>query len=325
MSKLAQDAADFKATMHRQNYTSWHSNPAPALDTHSPGDAPTSLQKKKRPKSNIVYSQPADTGTGTNVNTQLLYAVNHLKSTHNPMRLQDIALLTNTPLDTDPLLLEKFKSHSKIHFDSKTQLYSYKHDFSFRSKPALLTEIQRQTRKGSGISVRALKDSWKEAPMAIDELEKEGEVLCTRTVKDGQLRMVFWNEVKPKEMGEGILVEQEFLDLWHELKVPNDVDLLKQLENEGLQATNAEQTAPKAPTVKKKGKRGGAPRQRQVRITNTHLKGEIDLSRDYPVPCTIYPSLSKGNHHSVGFELINFRLAFKNTIGSGEVELCRRL
>jgi len=217
------------------------------------------------------------------------------------MRLQDIALLTNTPLDTDPLLLEKFRSHSKIHFDSKTHLYSYKHDFSFRSKPALLTEIQRQTRKGSGISVRALKESWKEAPTAIDELEKEGEVLCTRTVKDGQLRMVFWNEIKPKEMGEGMLVEKEFLDLWHELKIPNDVDLLKQLENgaslplslllsidyrytEGLQATNAEQSAPKAPIVKKKGKKGGAPRQRQVRITNTHLRGEIDLSKDYPVP-----------------------------------------
>jgi len=27
----------------------------------------------------IVYSQPADTGTGSNVNTQLLYAVKHLK------------------------------------------------------------------------------------------------------------------------------------------------------------------------------------------------------------------------------------------------------
>jgi hypothetical protein len=26
-----------------------------------------------------VYSQPADTGTGNNVNTQLVYAVNHLK------------------------------------------------------------------------------------------------------------------------------------------------------------------------------------------------------------------------------------------------------
>jgi transcription initiation factor TFIIE subunit beta len=28
---------------------------------------------------NIVYSQPADTGTGTHVNTQLVYAVSHLK------------------------------------------------------------------------------------------------------------------------------------------------------------------------------------------------------------------------------------------------------
>jgi len=81
------------------------------------------------------------------------------------------------------------------------------------------------------------------------------------------------------------------------LKVPNDVDLLKQLASgklclcfaflvltifpEGLQVTAAETAVPKAPTTKKKGKKGGAPRQRQVRITNTHLKGEIDLQKDY--------------------------------------------
>ena len=53
---------------------------------------------------------------------------------------------------------------------------------------------------------------------------------------------------------------------------------------EGLQATAAETLIPRAPTTKKKGKRGGAPRQRQVRITNVHLKGEIDLSRDYVAP-----------------------------------------
>ena len=27
----------------------------------------------------IVYSQPADTGTGTDINTQIVYAVDHLK------------------------------------------------------------------------------------------------------------------------------------------------------------------------------------------------------------------------------------------------------
>lgn len=112
----------------------------------------------------------------------------------------------------------------------------------------MLTEIQRQTRKGGGIPVRALKESWKEAPAAIEELEKEGEVLVTRTAKDGQLRMVFWNEIKPTEDSGGMPVEKgrldfatlstyaslnarasEFIDLWHSLKVPNDVDLLRQL------------------------------------------------------------------------------------------------
>lgn len=127
------------------------------------------------------------------------------------MRLQDIAIVTETPLDTDSALLEKFKNHDRILYDPKTDLYSYKHEYTFRNKAALLTEIQRQTRKGGGISVRTLKESWKEAPQAIEELEKEGEVLVTRTVKDGQLRMVFWNEIKPTEENGGLAVEKGVL------------------------------------------------------------------------------------------------------------------
>ncbi|KAG7088705.1 hypothetical protein E1B28_012675 [Marasmius oreades] len=219
------------------------------------------------------------------MSTQLVYAVDHLKSTHNPMRLQDIAIYTDTDVDTNPILQEKFRNHDRVHWDPKTDLYSYKHEFNFRNKASLLTEIERQTKKGGGIPVRALKESWKEAPQAIEELEQEGDVLVTRTQKDGQLKMVFWNELKPSEEKGGLPVEKEFNDLWHGLKVPNEVDLLKQLQNEGLQATTAAQgPTTKAPTGKKKGKKGGAPRQRQVRITNTHLKGEIDLSKDYSGP-----------------------------------------
>jgi transcription initiation factor TFIIE subunit beta len=70
------------------------------------------------------------------------------------------------------------------------------HDYSFRSKAALLTEIQRSTRRGGGISVRTLKESWKDAPSAVEELETEGEVFVTRTLRDSQMRMVFWNELK---------------------------------------------------------------------------------------------------------------------------------
>ncbi|KAG1733074.1 uncharacterized protein EDB91DRAFT_1238667 [Suillus paluster] len=251
------DTDAFKQVLHRQDYTSWHSQP---ISLASTSDATSSATKKKRPKTTTVYSQPADTGTGTNANTQLVYAIDHLKSTHNPMRIQDIAIVTGTPLDTDMVLLQKFKSHDRIRWDTKTDLYSY--------RPALLTEIQRQTRKGGGIPDRALKESWKEAPQAIEELEKEGEALVTRTVKDGQLRMVFWNEIKPDDESGRKQVENEFFDLWYSLKVPND-------------ATAEETPIPKAlSNVKKKGKRA-APQQRQAKITNTHLKGEIDLSRDY--------------------------------------------
>ncbi|KAI0339059.1 transcription initiation factor IIE subunit beta [Trametopsis cervina] len=286
MSALAKDAAAFKSALGRQDYTSWHSQPPPLQPAASDmQDASGSSKKKKRQKIrvDVVYSQPADTGTGSNVNTQLLYAVNHLKSNGNPMRLQDLAIITNTPLDTDMVLLEKFKAHDRVIHDPRTDLYSYKHDFDVRNKASLLTEIKKHTKNGGGLSVRTLKESWKEAPQAIEELEKEGEVYVTRTLKDGQLRMVFWNEIRPDEEGEGTQVEKEFLDLWHSLQVPNEVDLLKQLANEGLQATAAETLAPKGPGTKKKGKKT-ATKQRQIRLTNTHLKGTIDLSKDYVAP-----------------------------------------
>ncbi|KAJ8461876.1 hypothetical protein ONZ51_g11262 [Trametes cubensis] len=289
MSGLARDAAAFKTALHRQDYTSWHSQPPGLQPQQPPAPAGDDSKKKKRPKSStsiLLDSSalgPADTGTGTNVNTQLVYLVNHLKQNGNPMRLQDLAILTNTPVDVDKVLLEKFKAHDRVIHDPKTDLYSYRHDFNVRNKAALLTEIQRQTRKGGGLSVRTLKESWKEAPQAIEELEKEGEVYVTRTLKDGQMRMVFWNEVKPTEEQGGMPVEKEFHDLWHGLEVPNDVDLLKALASEGLQATASAAPNVKPGAARKKGKKS-APRQRQVRITNTHLKGTIDLSRDYVAP-----------------------------------------
>ena len=53
---------------------------------------------------------------------------------------------------------------------------------------------------------------------------------------------------------------------------------------EGLQAAASDAAPIKAPQGKKKGKKS-APRQRQAKITNTHLKGTgIDLTKDYVAP-----------------------------------------
>jgi transcription initiation factor TFIIE subunit beta len=42
------------------------------------------------------------------------------------MRLEDLAIVTNTPLDTDSTLLERFRSHDRVEYNPKTDLFSYK-------------------------------------------------------------------------------------------------------------------------------------------------------------------------------------------------------
>ena len=42
------------------------------------------------------------------------------------MRLQELAIITDTPLMSDPVLLEKFKAHDRVVHDPKTDLYSYR-------------------------------------------------------------------------------------------------------------------------------------------------------------------------------------------------------
>jgi transcription initiation factor TFIIE subunit beta len=54
------------------------------------------------------------------------------------MRLQDIAIVTSTPLDTDKVLLEKFRAHDRVHWDPKTDLYSYKVPSLFQKRRRLI-------------------------------------------------------------------------------------------------------------------------------------------------------------------------------------------
>jgi transcription initiation factor TFIIE subunit beta len=52
------------------------------------------------------------------------------------MRLDDLAIRTQTPIDTDKVLLEKFRTHDRVEFDPKTNLYSFKVSLPYGSSPA---------------------------------------------------------------------------------------------------------------------------------------------------------------------------------------------
>lgn len=42
------------------------------------------------------------------------------------MRLEDLVIRTQTPIDTDKVLFEKFRAHDRVEFDPRTNLYSFK-------------------------------------------------------------------------------------------------------------------------------------------------------------------------------------------------------
>jgi len=63
------------------------------------------------------------------------------------------------------------------------------------SKDAIIHEIQKLSKRGAGVSVKVLKESWKGSAEAIKELEEEGHVLVVRAGKNDEknAKFVFWN------------------------------------------------------------------------------------------------------------------------------------
>ena len=61
MSSLAKDAAAFKSTLARQDYTSWHSNPAPPQPSGDVGGEESGeKKKKKKSKTSASFPSPPD-------------------------------------------------------------------------------------------------------------------------------------------------------------------------------------------------------------------------------------------------------------------------
>lgn len=70
------------------------------------------------------------------------------------------------------------------------------------SKEAIITEVQRHAKKGSGVSIKVLKESWKGSLDAVLELEEQGKVLVIRAGKDNNPKFVFWNTITQEQADE---------------------------------------------------------------------------------------------------------------------------
>lgn len=272
-----------------------------ALAGTAANTTPTKANKPKRPGEMLgagsaagpagadIYSQPALTGTGTELGTQMVYAVTHLKEKDRELSIRDIVdHLTRRPASDAEWteLVERLRQHPRVIWkpdpnltEQNTMSGTYVHKPlipGVRSKESLLEYLQKK-KDAMLVHVKDLEDGWPREKLypAITELERAHKILVLRTKKDNHPRYVWqddptlWNDVDP-----------EFQVMWHKANVPPAAEINRLLiqagqkpasEDPRLKIANAKIEKPKKKTGKKK-----APRN----LTNTHLKGHLSMFKD---------------------------------------------
>ncbi|CAG8586294.1 6103_t:CDS:2 [Paraglomus occultum] len=233
---------------------------------------PSTSSKKKNKKP--VYSQPADTGTVKHTLSQLHKVINFLKErVDSPQSAEDLKNHQIADITANDELYKLMINNEKIEYDAMNGTFKYKPEFMIRSSEDLLQLLyERKDSKPCGMHFKDLADSYVDVTTSIQELEKESRILVIRLMKDNSPRLMFWNDV-----GENTTMDKEFVDMFHKVKTPDDVDLKVELQKAGLQtmAILENKATGEIKPKQRKRKQGN----RKIKITNTHL--DLDLTKDY--------------------------------------------
>ncbi|RAO68937.1 uncharacterized protein BHQ10_004949 [Talaromyces amestolkiae] len=243
--------------------------------TSTPG---TPGPARRHEPANVVYSQPADTGTGKDIMTNVLYAIQKMKEKNAPLTFEDIVgYLSLQERRHDQGYVHALRSilqvHEKVNYDPSGAAgkgtFSFRPPHNIRSEEQLLQKLQSQTTM-TGILVKDLKEGWPGVEQAIDKLEQEGKLLVTRNKKDNHPKMVWAND--PSLMHK---FDDEFRQIWEKTKVPDQQQVIEDLEKAGMIPTNKNKVVKPRPKIEQKKTK--KPR-RTGKTTNTHMMG---ILRDY--------------------------------------------
>jgi transcription initiation factor TFIIE subunit beta len=261
-------------------------SPSPSVGSTTSAAAAGSLTPRRdrdTPVANIVYSQPALTGTGDSIISQMAYAVSWLRNKDEPQPCEAVLgylSATARPEKEQEYFVDQMRRHPQIQWIPDPALSeqtwrsgTYVHRPTIpnvKTKTQLLAHLQKKT-DASGVSVKDLKDGWPDCEAGINELEQEHRVLVIRAKKDGAARMVWLDD--PSLFHE---VDPELKVMWSRVEVPSTENIVARLvaaqqkpasEDPMLKAMQAPKTA-----KKKKVQR------RTNKSTNVHMQG---LLKDY--------------------------------------------
>ncbi|KAG0053399.1 hypothetical protein BGZ83_001165 [Gryganskiella cystojenkinii] len=225
-----------------------------------------SSSKKKKTE---VYSQPKDTGVGRHTMSLLYNAISYLKTVDEPQTVEDLKRKGKVDFDSAPELYDHLKKNDKVEYNARDGTFVYKPTYQIKSKEDLFAMLEKKKNEG-GMDYKELKDSYSKLDQAVEELANEGRILVVRN-KDGKPRVLFWNDQRYNTA-----MDSEFRDIWHRLRIPDEMDLQKELSKAGLTQMQVYDKKGPGDVPKRKPVR----RNRKMKITNTHMKG-LDLTKDF--------------------------------------------
>lgn len=258
--------------------------PPTTTSTPPAGDGGTP-SKRKRDAPPEVWSQPQLTGYGSEVKTQMTFAVDYLKKKGEPKtsaEIMDHLSLRSFNDDHKQALVEGLRRHPRVEWRPdgslteqtwRTGKYVYRPIIvDVKDETSLIAHLQRKT-DASGVSVKDLKDGWPDCEEALTSLERQHKVLVVRTKKDNFPRFVWANDPSLHHA-----VDPDFRVMWQRVQVPPLDDMHRKLVSVGQKPTSedprkAVQGGPAKPKQQKKraGKRVG-------KVTNVHM---AHLMQDY--------------------------------------------
>lgn len=201
------------------------------------------------------------------IDKQAFEAYTLIKNLEAPIHISK--LTSSLEIPATPALIAKLKTFPQLSW-TDDYIFTFRTLYGIRSALDLLAHLQKQP-TAACLRFSDLKNGWEKAGEVVDFLEADGEVLVIRSgkKKDNGAPVSVWLNDKVFDSN----VDEEFMELWKGVKIPDDdAELARELKDAGLKTCMEDRTVvQKAP--RKKPQRG-RPRGRGVRnLNNAHVRG----------------------------------------------------
>ncbi|KAI4156235.1 MAG: hypothetical protein LQ340_000429 [Diploschistes diacapsis] len=279
MSKLTNGASSFRASALSSSSgltgarPAANSSPSPAPSQAAASGTQNLRNRQAGPtplRADAIYSQPADTGSGTSLLTQIHYAVQNLKEKRKASTAEELISYLSLHGLTDhqvEVFKKALRDNPQILFDPAGSdgkgIYSFRSRYDIHNPSQLLRHLQGLP-TFQGLPAPLLEEGWENSEQGIRDLESNHKLLVLRSRKDDKAKMVWLDDPTLSRS-----IDLEFRDMWSRIKLPDPETTAAELERNGLVPANKSK---KPKVVTKTTERKPRRAKKSGRITNQHMQ-----------------------------------------------------